>query len=54
MNIKNYTSGVPAEKSIGRIEKILVEMSSDNLSNLKPHPAYVFFKLRHVDDERFQ
>jgi hypothetical protein len=32
MNIKNYTSGVPAERSINRIEKILVEMGATSVN----------------------
>ena len=32
MNIKNYTSGVPAEKSINRIEKILMEMGATSIN----------------------
>lgn len=32
MNIKNYTSGVPAEKSINRIEKILIEMGATSVN----------------------
>lgn len=32
MNIKNYTSSVPADKSILHIEKLLIEMGSTNIA----------------------